>query len=102
MGESAESQFSVQNISKYLDLVKQYEKDNPESNIYEYAEFLDYSIESGDSPLVDSSDMDDLNAVNIMTVHGAKGLEFPVVFMVNLVAQRFPAQERKDSYSNTG
>ncbi len=96
-GESAESQFSVQNISKYLDLVKQYEKDNPESNIYEYAEFLDYSIESGDSPLVDSSDMDDLNAVNIMTVHGAKGLEFPVVFMVNLVAQRFPAQGRKDS-----
>ncbi|HOV29855.1 MAG TPA: ATP-dependent DNA helicase [Candidatus Dojkabacteria bacterium] len=95
--ETVETQFITQNISKYLDLVKQYEKNNPDSNMYEYVEFLDYSIESGDSPLVDSSDMEELNAVNIITVHGSKGLEFPVVFMVSLVAQRFPAQGRNDS-----
>ena len=41
--------------------------------------------------------MEDFNAVNIMTVHGAKGLEYPVVFMTNLVAQRFPSRNMSDS-----
>jgi len=31
-----------------------------------------------------------------MTVHSAKGLEFPVVFLVNLVSARFPTMERKE------
>lgn len=95
--EEAEGVFAVSNIHKFLELLKQYEKDNPESNIYEYVDYLNYSIEIGESPLVDQADLDNLNAVNIMTVHGSKGLEFPVVFLVNLVAQRFPSVGRSDS-----
>ncbi len=95
--ESNENLFAVKNINKFFELVKAYEKDNPESNIYEYVDFLNYSIEIGESPLVDQVDMDELNAVNIMTVHGSKGLEFPVVFLVNLVAQRFPSSNRSDA-----
>ena len=33
-------------------------------------------------------------AVTLMTLHAAKGLEFPVVFVVNLVSQRFPTNQR--------
>ncbi len=95
--ETPEHLFAISNINKYFELIKKYEKDNPDSNIYEYVDYLNYSIETGESPLVDQIDMEDLNAVNIMTVHGSKGLEFPIVFMVNLVSQRFPAQGRKDS-----
>lgn len=95
--DSAESLFAVANINKFFDLVKSYEKDNPDSNIYEYVDYLNYSIQIGDSPLVDVTDMDELNAVNIMTVHSAKGLEFPVVFLVNLVADRFPTRSRRDA-----
>ena len=95
--ESNENLFAIKNINKFFELVKTYEKDNPESNIYEYVDFLNYSIEIGESPLVDQVDMDELNAVNIMTVHAAKGLEFPVVFLVNLVAERFPSRNRPDA-----
>jgi DNA helicase-2/ATP-dependent DNA helicase PcrA len=95
--EETEGVFAVSNIHKFLELLKQYEKDNPESNVYEYVDYLNYSIEIGESPLVDQTDLDNLNAINIMTVHGSKGLEFPVVFLVNLVAQRFPSVGRSDS-----
>lgn len=37
------------------------------------------------------------DAVNVSTIHKVKGLEFPVVFVVDLVAQRFPG--RNSSYS---
>ena len=33
------------------------------------------------------------NAVNISTIHKVKGLEFPVVFVADLVNQRFPGRE---------
>lgn len=35
--------------------------------------------------------------VRIMTVHAAKGLEFKHVFVVNLVAQRFPTNQKSDA-----
>ena len=94
--QTPQSQFKVSNISKFFNTVKQYEKDNPESNVYEYVDFLNYSVEVGDSPLVDQEDMEEFDAVNILTVHSAKGLEFPVVFLINLVSDRFPSRSRKD------
>lgn len=90
-----DSEFITNNIGKFLETVKQFEKDNLDTNIYEYVDFLDYSIEIGDSPLVEQ-ELDDFNAVNILTVHSSKGLEFPVVFMINLVKDRFPSRDRKD------
>lgn len=91
------AEFKTNNLAKYFSTIHEYEKVNPESNIYEYVDFLNYSIEVGDSPLVDQSDFGDFDAVNILTVHSAKGLEFPVVFMINLVSDRFPSQNRKDT-----
>lgn len=37
---------------------------------------------------------DGLDAVRVLTVHAAKGLEFPVVFVPNLSAGRFPSRGR--------
>lgn len=93
---SPESLFAITNIDKFFQLVKNYEKDNPDSNIYEYVEYLNYSIQAGETPLVDQGDLDELDAVSIMTVHGSKGLEFPVVFVVNVVVDRFPVRNRSD------
>ena len=52
---------------------------------------LDLLREAGDDPAVAEADPDD-DAVPVLTVHKAKGLEFPVVFLVGCVEQKFPLQ----------
>jgi DNA helicase-2/ATP-dependent DNA helicase PcrA len=94
--ESNENVFKVSNLAKFFDLIKEFEKNNTETTVYEYLDYLDYSIKVGDSPTVDQSDFDDFDGVNILTVHSAKGLEFPVVFLCNLVSDRFPTRNMSD------
>jgi DNA helicase-2/ATP-dependent DNA helicase PcrA len=55
------------------------------------------SLELGDSPIASKTDLSTYNAVNILTVHSAKGLEFPVIFLVNLSRGRFPTYEKKET-----
>ncbi len=91
-----EDQFKIQNISKYFNLIKEYEDRNKDHNISMYVDYLGYSIDIGETPSIDTDALEGYNAVNILTIHGSKGLEFPVVFLVNLVAQRFPVKNRTD------
>jgi DNA helicase-2/ATP-dependent DNA helicase PcrA len=45
----------------------------------------------------DGSDKLETNAVELTTVHGAKGLEWPVVFVASLSAKRFPSSRTGDA-----
>jgi DNA helicase-2/ATP-dependent DNA helicase PcrA len=56
--------------------------------------YLDLLIEAGDDPETAGQDLD-ADAVNVLTIHKAKGLEFRVVFLVNLVNGRFPVSHRR-------
>lgn len=93
---SESSERKAQNISKFFDKIKSFEVDHSESTLFEVVDWIDLSLEVGESPLSDDSDWNDNDAVNILTVHGSKGLEFPVVFLVNLVSLRFPSTDRKE------
>ncbi|MCX6705535.1 MAG: ATP-dependent helicase, partial [Candidatus Woesebacteria bacterium] len=94
--ESVEAEKKAKNISKFFDKLKSYEADHEDATIPAVVDWLDLSMELGESPLAANEDWGDINAVNILTVHSAKGLEFPVVFLVNLVSQRFPTTERRE------
>lgn len=86
----------VQNISKFFDRIKSFESEKPDSNIFLLVEWLTLMLQIGDSPLASEVDMKNDNAVNILTVHSSKGLEFKVIFMVSLVSDRFPSRERSE------
>ncbi len=86
----------VQNISKFFDRVKSFETERTDSNIFTLVEWLTLMLQMGDSPTAADIDLRDANAVNILTVHSSKGLEFDVVFLVNLVSDRFPSRERSE------
>src|SRR3989338_7179125 len=86
----------VQNISKFFDRVKNFETERKDANIFTLAEWLSLMLQMGDSPTAADVDIRDQNAVNTLTVHSSKGLEFKVVFLVNLVTDRFPSRERAE------
>jgi len=85
-------------------------KINKTANLEEFVDYLAYFREAnGVIPL--QSDEDE-NAVRLMTVHGAKGLEFPQVFILRAISPSFPSpyketlvafpQELRDPDSLTG
>lgn len=86
----------AKNISKFFDKLKTYEIDHEEASVPAIVDWIELSSELGESPLAADFDWSEVNAVNILTAHSAKGLEFPVVFLVNLVSRRFPTTQRRE------
>ncbi|MDP3918184.1 MAG: PD-(D/E)XK nuclease family protein, partial [Candidatus Woesebacteria bacterium] len=92
----------AKNIAKFFDKIKSYEEDlpaqegNKNAGVLAVVDYIDLLTEVGESPSVTDGDWQENNAVNILTVHSSKGLEFPVVFLVNLVSERFPSRERHE------
>lgn len=87
------------NITKFFDKLKSFESTNKDASIFAVVDYLNLAMDMGESPLAAEVDWSENNAVNILTIHSAKGLEFPVVFLVNLVEGRFPTRERKEQIS---
>jgi len=94
--DSVKKELRVQNIAKFFDRIKNFETERPDTNIFTLYEWLNLMLQMGDSPTAADVDVKDRNVVNILTVHSSKGLEFKVVFMVNLVSDRFPSRERSE------
>ena len=87
----------MQNIALFFDVIRRFETLHPDHpTVQAFVERLDLLIEAGDDPSTAQADVD-ADAVTVMTVHKAKGLEFPVVFLVSLVEQRFPSRDRSDA-----
>jgi DNA helicase II / ATP-dependent DNA helicase PcrA len=59
-----------------------------------FMEYFQYFCEGGGQ--IEAPEPEDAeNAVQMMTVHAAKGLEFPIVFVVSVARQRFPHREER-------
>lgn len=85
------------NVSKFFSRLKVFESEHEDASVPAVVEYLEMSLELGESPIVTKTDVDTYNAVNIITIHSAKGLEFPVVFLVNLTRGRFPTYQKKET-----
>lgn len=87
---------AAENIAKFFNKLKTYEIEHDDAGVFAVVDWIDLSMTLGESPAAADIDWSENNAVNILTIHSAKGLEFDVVFLVNLVSARFPTTERKE------
>lgn len=78
-----------ENIAELANVLKKVEEDGKL-----FSDFLEDNILSSDQDKIGSSD-----SVKIMTVHAAKGLEFPVVFVIALEEEIFPSARSMESSS---
>lgn len=85
-----ESQARIENIEEFLSVTKNFDEspDNPadESGLDKLSRFLN------DLALIADTDDGDTESseVTLMTLHAAKGLEFPVVFLIGMEENVFP------------
>jgi DNA helicase-2/ATP-dependent DNA helicase PcrA len=93
---TARDEAEVQNVSKFFRRIQDASRALRYDNIREFVKHLDALIDAGEDPAVAEADVE-TPAVRVLTVHKAKGLEFPVVFVVNLVQDKFPLRRRRDA-----
>jgi len=95
---SAEAEAKVKNIARFFEVVKAYGDVAEHDRVPAFVAHLDLLREAGDDPAVAEADIDE-DAVHVLTVHKAKGLEFPHVFLVGCAESKFPLQRRVDPLS---
>jgi DNA helicase-2/ATP-dependent DNA helicase PcrA len=91
---SVENENKLKNLAKFFEKVREFKEIAKVDRVAEFVKYLNVLKEAGDDPESSQPDSDS-DAVNVLTIHKAKGLEFPVVFMVALVADKFPIRARK-------
>jgi DNA helicase-2/ATP-dependent DNA helicase PcrA len=79
-------------VTRLTEFIKEWEPKSETCALPEFVEYLDYFEQAGGSVCLEDDAPAD--AVKLMTVHGAKGLEFPHVFVLRVNNKKFPAAER--------
>ena len=85
-----EAESRIENLMEFKSVIYDYEKNDPNITLPEFMERIALLAE------VDNHDADE-NAVVLMTMHSAKGLEFPFVFLPGLEDGLFPGWRAFDS-----
>ena len=81
-----EAENRIENLNEFLTVAIEFEEEEAENTLKEFLEGITLS-----------SDIDNLEEseefITLMTLHSAKGLEFPVVFLVGMEEGIFPSNK---------
>ncbi len=79
-------------LERLAEFVKAWEQRSEGTKLRDFIEYLDFFEEANGDICLEDEPSDD--AVQLMTVHSAKGLEFPHVFILHLNKRDFPSGTR--------
>lgn len=85
---------ALRDLGLFSDIIKDVEQTYVSiDSEWRYREMLNFLENIAQNYELDSVDyISKVDAVNVSTIHKVKGLEYPVVFVVDLVNQRFPGK----------
>lgn len=87
-----EAETRLENIKEFISVAVDFEVKNPDGTLEDFLATISLLSD------VDKTEDKD-NSVTLLTVHSAKGLEFPVVFLVGMEEGLFPIRRALDSES---
>ncbi len=90
---SYEDEGRARNLVKFFQIIRSFEKVALSDRVPLFLRHLEAIQEHGEDPSVADMDVSS-NVVQVMTIHRAKGLEFPVIFLVQAATNRFPLRYR--------
>lgn len=88
--DTIESRTRIENIEEFLSAAREYENSEEDGNLEDFLSRISLLSE------VDKT-VDNDKLVTLQTIHSAKGLEYPVVFVVGLEEGQFPTYRAIDS-----
>ena len=86
--DDPQDQTRVENIAELEAVAREYEEEHPDGSLADFLETVSLVADADQIP--DADDGDSGGVVTLMTLHTAKGLEFPVVFVTGLEDGIFP------------
>ncbi|MFD1416656.1 DNA helicase PcrA [Oceanobacillus jeddahense] len=84
---SIEAQSRLENLEEFKTVTQEFEKANEDKTLIAF--LTDLAL-IADIDRVDEEDPDQTQKITLMTLHAAKGLEFPVVFLIGMEENVFP------------
>jgi ATP-dependent DNA helicase UvrD/PcrA len=81
-------------LEAFKKFLENWEEKSETRKLAEFMEYFGYFLEAGGKIEVPEPP-GPANAVQMMSVHAAKGLEYPVVFILSVASRRFPHGEQK-------
>ncbi|MBD3779614.1 MAG: DNA helicase PcrA [Micrococcales bacterium] len=90
--EDPQDQTRVENLAELHAVASEFEQSEPDGNLADFLERVSLVADSDQIPSDDGGDeaKPDQGVVTLMTLHTAKGLEFPVVFLTGMEDGTFP------------
>lgn len=85
-----------ENLDEFISSVYDYEQFNSDASLADFLQDISL-LTSEDVPEENTDEQNKINTVTLMTVHNAKGLEFPVVFLTGLEENIFPHKFSSDT-----
>lgn len=87
---TVESEGRIENLLDFKSVIYEYEMEDPNISLFEFMEKIALISD------IDNHDRTE-DAVTLMTLHSAKGLEFPIVFMPGMEEGLFPGSRAMES-----
>ena len=83
---TVEAENRIANLDEFLTVAMEFEDESVENSLSDFLEGITLSSD------IDNAD-EEVDSVTLMTLHSAKGLEFPVVFLVGMEEGIFPGYQ---------